>query len=303
MKRVVVLASVMTVLLAACSSLQRAAPAPHAVEARIDLPYHDDNIRKHRLDLYYPRDARERWPVVVFVHGGFWSSGDKSYLEAFTGLYGNVGVALAGAGIGAVITNYRLLPEATLDDMLDDVAGAVQWARARVEELGGDPTRIVLAGHSAGAHLVTLLGMNPALLTARGVDAVGIVGVVGISGVYDVEQTIPLVSDALRTRVFLPLFSADPAAQREASPLTHAGAHMTPTLFLVGKPDYRSCERDYVAAEEKLRPHLGTRAWFHRIEGNTHEDMVLEIGTARDEVTPRIVSFVRALGAPTPAVP
>ncbi|HSO36226.1 MAG TPA: alpha/beta hydrolase, partial [Labilithrix sp.] len=74
---------------------------------------------KHRLDVYAPRNAKGA-PVVHFVHGGYWVAGDKDYYRALTGLYGSVGEALAARGIVTVVQSYRLVPEGTIDDLLDD---------------------------------------------------------------------------------------------------------------------------------------------------------------------------------------
>lgn len=282
----------LTSILAGCPSLESFYRGRDAVAATIDVEYAADHIAKHRLDVYRPRDTKEPWPVVVFVHGGYWRGGDKTYWQAITGLYGNAGIALGELGVGTVVTNYRLHPDATLDEMLDDIVNAMAWTRAHVKEMGGDPSRIFLAGHSAGGHLVSLLGANRDELTKRGFEPAWLAGVVAVSGIYDIPSTIPLVDPELRDGVFLPLFSTELAKQREASPFTHFGPAMAPTYFIVGENDYRSCLRDYHAAEKDLDALTGDRAFFKLVPGNTHEDMVLEMGTVRDEVGPAIAAFV-----------
>jgi acetyl esterase/lipase len=282
-------------LFTGCPSLQSFYRARDEVAVLVDVPYRPSGLHKHRLDLYRPRTSPTPWPVVVFVHGGYWRGGDKTYWQAITGLYGNAGIALGELGVGTVVTNYRLFPDVGIEDMLDDVVGAMLWARANVEKMGGDPDRIFLAGHSAGGTLVALLGSDPEALRSRGFDPAWLRGVVAISGIYDIAATIPLVHEELREEVFLPLFSADPARQRAASPVARFGAAMTPTLFLVGERDYRSSLRDYTAAEALLAPQRGERAWVFLIEGNEHADMVLELGTADDEVGPRIAAFVHTV--------
>lgn len=277
----------------ACPSLESFYRARDLVGATVDVEYAADHIAKHRLDVYFPRETREPWPVVVFVHGGYWRGGDKTYYQAITGLYGNAGIALGELGVGTVVTNYRLHPEAKLDDMLDDVVGAMSWTRAHVKEMGGDPSRIYLAGHSAGGHLVALLGANHDELTKRGFEPSWLKGVVAVSGIYDIPTTTTLVDEELRTEVFLPLFSHDLERQRAASPLSYFGPNMTPTYFIVGEADYRSCLRDFASATEVLAKLNGDRAFFKLVPGNTHEDMVLEMATVRDEVGPAIAAFVK----------
>lgn len=276
----------------ACPSLESFYRGRHAVAVTVDVEYAADHIPKHRLDVYRPRDTKDPWPVVVFVHGGYWRGGDKTYWQAITGLYGNAGIALGELGVGTVVTNYRLHPDATLDDMLDDIVNAMSWARAHVKEMGGDPDAIFLAGHSAGGHLVSLLGANTDELTKRGFEPAWLKGVVTVSGIYDIPSTIPLVSEELRDEVFLPLFSRDLDKQRAASPMTFFGPSMKPTYFIVGENDYTSCLRDHRAAEALLAPLLGDKAFFKVVPVNTHEDMVLEMATARDEVAPSIAAFV-----------
>jgi acetyl esterase/lipase len=280
-------------LACACPSLESFYRARDLVGARVDVEYAADHIAKHRLDVYYPRDTKEAWPVVVFVHGGYWRGGDKTYWQAITGLYGNAGIALGELGVGTVVTNYRLHPEAKLDDMLDDIVGAMAWTRAHVKEMGGDPDRIYLAGHSAGGHLVSLLGTNHDELRKRGFEPAWLKGVVAVSGIYDIPTTTSLVDEELRTAVFLPLFSHELEKQRAASPLTHFNKDMTPTYFIVGENDYKSCLRDFATATEALVKLHGDKAFFKLVAGNTHEDMVLEMATVRDEVGPAIAAFAK----------
>ena len=171
----------------------------------------------------------------------------------------------------------------------------MKWTRAHVKEMGGDPNRIYLVGHSAGGHIAALLGSEPEQLKKRGFDPAWLKGVVGVSGIYDIPSTIPLVDPELRDGVFLPLFGTSVEQQRAASPLFHFSGAMPPTYFIAGENDYRSCKRDFLAAEQQLKSITGDKAFFKMIPGNTHEDMVIEMGTARDEVAPAVAAFVRMI--------
>jgi len=151
--------------LSSCAALQFQ-QARDQVRIEEDLVYQAGSRHPgHRLDLYLPRHL-ERFPVVVFIHGGYWHSQDKNYFQAVTGLYGNVGLALAKQGIGAVVINYRLSPEVTIEGQLDDFAQAVRWTRERIGSYGGQVESLFLAGHSAG-----LASRRPLRLTRRRVYA------------------------------------------------------------------------------------------------------------------------------------
>ena len=127
------------------------------VEATVlkrDMAYGEDE--KQRLDVYSPQGSKEA-PVVVFVHGGEWTKGDKSevsYKPKF----------LNENGIVFVSVNYRLAPAATHPAQINDLAAAVRWVRDHAAECGASPDKIVLMGHSAGCHLVTLLALDPRYL-------------------------------------------------------------------------------------------------------------------------------------------
>ena len=140
------------------------------------LPYAAGPRRK--LDVYTPRNATAGlagMPVVVFFYGGSWSSGNRSG-------YGFVGRALAAQGFVVIIPDYRLVPEVTYPGFVEDGAAAVRWAQAHAADYGGDPARIVLAGHSAGAYIAAMLAIDDRWL---GADRSRIKGLVGLAGPYD----------------------------------------------------------------------------------------------------------------------
>lgn len=132
------------------------------------------------LDIWAPEDAKQgdRLPVVVFFYGGGWNSGEREN-------YAFVGRALAQRGFVVVIPDYRLVPKAHWPDFLEDGAKAVAWTRAHIGSLAGDPDRIALMGHSAGAYNAAMLALDPQWLRGAGSDPSVIRGVAGLAGPYD----------------------------------------------------------------------------------------------------------------------
>lgn len=257
-----------------------------AVTATHDVPYAQADARQ-QLDLYAPR-SEGLHPVVIFVHGGYWHAQGRRHLASLTGLYGNVGVALASKGVLAVVPSYRLHPAVGIEEEVDDVLSALAWTVLHAAEHGGDPRRIVLAGHSAGAHLITTVATQPERLRARGLDPSVVRGMVALSGIYDVPGLLMRADPQLKEEVLVPLFGAAPAAW---SPLTALRRLTAPALFVVGEDDYASCLADFEKAQAELRGQRG-RARFLMLEGQTHAEVVLEIGSRRDVLTPKIVQFV-----------
>ena len=146
-----------------------------------DIEYGDDEA--HRLDVYVPRDIPAAGaPLIVFFHGGSWQFGDKAE-------YRFVGEALASRGLVAVVVETRLYPTVRFPTFLDDAADAVVWAHAHAEEYGADPRRLVLMGHSSGAHMAALLALDQRYLTRAGGDPAWIRGLVGLAGPYDFSPT------------------------------------------------------------------------------------------------------------------
>jgi len=135
---------------------------------------------RQMLDVYVPNGgvARAHHPVVIFFYGGRWQDGSKD-------LYQFVGEALTSEGFVVVIPDYRVYPQVRFPAFIDDGAAAVQWTQDNIDGYGGDPAQIVLMGHSAGAQIAAMLGLDPHYLASVGVRDVNIRAVVGIAGAYD----------------------------------------------------------------------------------------------------------------------
>jgi arylformamidase len=150
-------------LLAMVGVLPAWSASREAVPAAADIAYIEGSRDDaHTLDIYHNGSgASKRSPVVLYVHGGGWGRGDKRMAKSLAPLYVERDAVF-------VSLNYRLAPENKYPTFLNDLAAAVRWVKDNIARHGGDPDRLVLVGHSAGAHLVALLGTDPQFLKAQG---------------------------------------------------------------------------------------------------------------------------------------
>lgn len=243
--------------LAGCSSFSNFvanAPASFGSFHRSkDLAYGPDAWQ--RVDVFSPQSAGSH-PIVVFFYGGSWTTGRKSQ-------YAFVGAALAARGYVTVIPDYRLYPQVRFPTFLDDSAQAVAWAQQHARELGGDPERVVLMGHSAGAHMAAMLALNPQYLARAGSIPHSIVALVGLSGPYALDPN----TDTLRT-IF-----ASPYTPADWQPVHFASDCAPPTLLLHGLVD----KVVYSAHAEKMRDALlahGASVETHFYPNRGHADTV-----------------------------
>jgi len=191
---------------------------------------------RQRLDIYAPRKlaAGERLPVIVWFYGGSWNSGEK-------GGYAFAGRALAARGFVVAIPDYRLVPEVRYPAFLEDGAAAVRWVRANIARHGGDPERIVLAGHSAGAYNAAMLALDPRWL---GADRAAVKGLVGLAGPYDF---LPL--DVASTQAAFGQVTDLPSTQ----PVSFASAGDPPALLVAGANDTLVRPRQTTALAGRLQ--------------------------------------------------
>lgn len=230
---------------------------------------------RHRLDVFSPAGARDL-PVVVFVHGGGFVAGDKS--TEGTPYYDNVGVWGARSGMVGVTMNYRLAPEHRWPSGAEDVGAAVGWLAANVGAHGGDPSRIVLMGSSAGAtHVAGYAG------TAD--PDPGVRGVVLLSGAYD----LPLFDD---TSILAAYFGPDPAALAAASPLPGLVACGLPILFAVAEHDPPVSHRQAAALFGALFERDGRVPPMAFLPGHNHFTEVLHLNAVDDVLGRQIRAFV-----------
>jgi acetyl esterase/lipase len=204
-------------LTATTSDFAAAAPASRwrRVAVTKAIPYGDGPRRT--LDVYRPRGAEDA-PVVVFFYGGSWQGGRKE-------TYRFVGRALARRGIVTVVADYRVYPEVAYPGFIEDGARAVRWAAAEIAAHGGDPRRILVMGHSAGAHIAAMLALDGRWLAEAGAPPVA--GLVGLSGPYDF---LPIRDPAL-VRAF------GGANRPETQPIRHVAARPPPALLITGTAD------------------------------------------------------------------
>jgi len=178
------------------------------------------NGARHTLDVCRPKSATAA-PVVVFFYGGGWRSGSKR-------IYRYVAKALARRGYVAVLPDYRIYPQARYPDFLDDGAQAMRWVKDNAKRFGGDPQKIFLMGHSAGAHIAAMLAIDATWLQKVGLaPGRDIAGLIGISGPYDF---LPLKDETLKI-----IFGG--ASRPETQPISHVTAGAPPALLLTGDKD------------------------------------------------------------------
>jgi acetyl esterase/lipase len=191
----------------------------------LDIPYGPHP--EQRLDVYLPHYSAHP-PVVLLIHGGGWSVGDK-------GQYSAVGARLADEGFLVAIANYRLSPAVEHPSHAEDVAGAVAWCRGHAGRYGADVDRLCLMGHSSGAHLAALVALDPTYLAAHALTPAHISCAIGIAGVaYDLDEQYdkPPVSP-----FFVPVFGSDSSRWVEAAPLRYLGVDAPPFLLVHGLDD------------------------------------------------------------------
>jgi acetyl esterase/lipase len=186
---------------------------------------------RRKLDVYSPAFRSRNAPVIVFFYGGGWEDGDR-------GFYRFAAAALAERGIVTVVPDYRLYPEVRFPAFLHDGAEAVGWVRSHAGEFGGDPRRIFLMGHSAGAYIAAMLALDPQWQ----VDDLR--GIIGLAGPYDF---LPLHSDVLR-EIFGPTETLG-----QTQPINFVNPAAPPMLLLHGARDRIVLPRNSTRLTARLR--------------------------------------------------
>ncbi len=275
------LAGGLAALAAACSPLtafNTLAPRDRALRVGRDIAYGPDPAQS--LDVYAPENGARDAPVLMFFYGGAWNSGRRQD-------YAFVGQALASRGFLAVLPDYRLVPQVRYPAFMQDAALAARWARDHVASFGGDPGRLMLSGHSAGAYIALQLALDTTFLEAQGVDPGLIRAVAGLSGPYDF---LPLAVDS--TKAAFGGYPDLPATQ----PINHVHPGAPPTFLVWGA-------KDELVGEQNIR-HMAAalRADGDVVEtkiypGLSHADTVLALSTVFRHKAPVLADMTAFLMA------
>lgn len=240
---------------------------------------------KQKVDWAMPASAGGKAPLLLFIHGGGWSIGDKRMDAADKGKH------FTGQGWAFASTNYRLVPQATVEQQAADVAAAIALLR---RQPGVDGERIVLMGHSAGAHLAALVGSDPANLRAAGVPMSAIRGVVLLDGAgYDVARQIKDGRNRAQA-MYTQAFGADPNRHSALSPISHAAAPNA-GQWLILPVERRTDAREQSEALAAALKAGGTPAEVLPQAGKSHMTLNRELGDAGDPSTAVVDAFLAKL--------
>ncbi len=259
-----------------------------------DVPYAEPKNERQTLDIYAPPDA-QNLPVVFWIHGGGWQVGDKSSVQ-------HKPQAFVDRGFVFVSTNYRLLPKVEMQTIFRDVAKSLGWVHQHIAEYGGDPRRIFVMGHSAGAQLAALVCIDDRYLQAEGVPFEALKGCVPVDGdTYDVPAIIETAETRRRVHGqpqakvgHREKFGNDPQKHRDYSAVTHVakGKGIPPflILYVADHPDNAAQAQRLAAALKEANVPV---TLFGGQETN-HNRLNDNLGTPDDPASKALFEFVDA---------
>jgi acetyl esterase/lipase len=263
-----------------------------AQEAKRDIPYTKNADKLQTLDVYSPAKAKNL-PVIFYIHGGGWQGGDKSDVQIKPQVF-------KGKGFILVSTNYRLLPKVDMATLTRDVAKSIRWVHDHIAEYGGDPKRLLIMGHSAGAQLAALLCTDDRYLKEEGLSLAIIKGCVPVDGdTYDIPAMIEVAETRWRVHGLTPpksthriKFGDDPAKHKDFSAVTHVakdkGIPPFLLLYVAGHPDVS-------AQAQRLGNVLksaGVPVTLFGAKETTHNRINADLGRSDDPATTAFFEFV-----------
>ena len=257
----VLFVSIGALAMAACTPLtafNTLTPKDPAVTVARDVAY--EKGPRHKLDIYAPKGATTALPVLVYFYGGGWKTGRRQD-------YSFVGKALASRGFLTVLPDYRLYPQVRYPACLKDGAAAIRWVQDHAAEYGGDPSRIVLAGHSAGGYNAVMLALDTEFVRAAGVKPGVIKAAAGLAGPYDFAP----FNEAYSRNAFGQY--PDPAATQ---PINYVERDSVPSWMGYGLDDTVVYPRNIDSLEKALKA-KGAVYEARRYPGVDHAGMVLAL--------------------------
>jgi len=280
----------LAVLLIALSLASKA----QAQNVKRNVPYADPAHERQVLDIYSPSDAKNL-PVVFWIHGGGWQTGDKTSVQLKPQFFTDKGFVF-------VSTNYRLLPDFDMGTIIRDIARSIHWVHDHIAEYGGDPQRLLVMGHSAGAQLAAFICIDDRYLKAEGLSLAIIKGCVPVDGdTFDVPAIIE-TSETRRRVHGLPQakfsyrekFGNDPAKHRDFSAVTHVARDKGIPPFLIlhvaEHPDTSAQAQRFSNALKEA----GIPVTVFGAKETTHGKINENLGLPDDPATKALIEFVDA---------
>lgn len=264
----------------------------HAQNIKRGIRYAGVDDEKRTLDVYAPARAKDL-PVVFWIHGGGWQAGDKTDVKLKP-------QAFMDKGFVFVSTNYRLLPAVDMGTIVRDVAKSFRWVQDHIAEFGGDPKRVLVGGHSAGAQLAALICTDERYLKAEGVSFDVLKGCVPVDGdTYDVPAIIEVAETRWRVHHMPPnkfghreKFGNDPAKHRDFSAVNHVAQSKGIPPFLIlhvaGHPD-TSAQAFRLGAVLK---EAGISVRVFGAKDSEHSKLNDDLGLADDPATKALYEFI-----------
>ncbi len=263
-----------------------------AQDVQRNIPYANPAHERQVLDVYAPQNAKNL-PVVFWIHGGGWQTGDKTSVQLKPQFFVDQGFVF-------VSTNYRLLPSVDMATIVRDIAKSIRWVHDHIAEHGGDPKRLFIMGHSAGAQLAALICTDDRYLKAEGLSLAITKGCVPVDGdTYDV----PAIIETAETRRRLhgqpqakfghrEKFGNDPAKHRDFSAVTHVAKDkgIPPFLILhVGEHPDTSAQAQRLG---NVLKGAGVAATVFGARETTHNKINADLGLPDDPATKSLLEFL-----------
>lgn len=257
-------------------------PLPAGTRVERDLSYGTDP--QQRLDVYIPAQAKDA-PIILMVHGGAWIMGDKGA----SGFVANKVARWLPKGYILISTNYRMSKHPNPLDQADDIARALAFVQAKASSWGGDPARVLLLGHSAGAHLVSLLAADPRIVTGKG-GRPWLGTIVLDSAAFDLVE----IMQSKHHRIYDRAFGKNRKFWSEASPYRRLTTAPVPMLVVCSTRRDEACPQAQPFASKATK--LGGRVVVFPVDMK-HSEINKELGLPSDYTT-TVEAFMRSLGLP-----
>ncbi len=202
------------------------------------------NAAEPKLNIFVPRHKKqESLPVLIYVHGGNWNTGNKD-------IYGFFGRNFAKKQVITVLPDYTKSPDATYNEMTHQIAEAIRWTQQHISEYGGDPAKIYLTGHSAGGHLISLATLNPKYnIDPKSISGIILNDAAGLDMKHYLEENPPNTENN-----YLTTWSNKPETWRDASPIYFLDEQSPPFMIYIGNKTYPSIKVANARFLEALQP-------------------------------------------------